>query len=143
MNLVVETGRLTRDPEAKLVGSGDKQVTVVNFDIAVGRKYRKNDGSVGEEVNFFPCEAWDSGAEAIAKHFSKGDPILVIGSLRNDTWEDKDTGAKRTKTKIRVDRFEFFEGRRKDAGDSSEQSTDEPVGVGAESQAGDGEQKPF
>jgi single-strand DNA-binding protein len=136
MNQVIETGRLTRDPEIKTFGSGDKQSTVVNFDIAVSRKYRKADGSLGEEVNFFPCEAWDSGAEAIAKHFSKGDPILVFGSLRNETWDDKDSGKKRVKTKIRVERFEFFEGRRKSANDEAGSSEGEAVGVGAGAEGG-------
>lgn len=103
MNIVVLRGNLARDPELRTVGSGDKQTAVVNFTVATSREFTKADGSQDKIASFIQCEAWDSGAEAIASSFKKGDPIMVEGSLRNDSWE-KD-GVKHSTLKVRVNNF--------------------------------------
>jgi len=131
MNYVVETGNLTRDPEHRVVkGAGGKETTVVSFTIANSRRFKKKDGSPGEETYFFRCEAWDKGAETIAKYFKKGSPILVQGSLRNNPWVDKD-GNKRSDTIIRVEHFEFFSQRKEESVNNDVVSQDEqPVSAG-------------
>jgi single-strand DNA-binding protein len=148
MNLVMLTGNLTRDPEVRTfdreMTSKDgnpytKTVTVVNFGIATSRPFKKKDGTKDEETNFFDCEAWDTGAETIAKYFSKGSPILIQGSLKNDSWTDKE-GNNRKSTKIRVDRFEFFKTVRKEDKPASETSQ---VPVGANSGSEDGGSEDF
>lgn len=96
-------GNLARDPELRTVGSGDKQTAVVNFTIATSREFTKADGSQDKITSFIQCEAWDSGAEAIASSFKKGDLVMVEGSLRNDSWE-KD-GVKHSTLKVRVNNF--------------------------------------
>lgn len=125
MNKIILSGNLVKDPESKVLPNG---TTVVNFTIATNRKFTKKDGTVVEEVNFFPCEGWDSGAETIAKYFSKGSPILVEGTLKNDQWE-KD-GQKHTLTKIRVERFEFFQTRKDKASNSESDQDQSEVGAG-------------
>ncbi len=128
MNKVFLSGNLTRDPESKVVGT----TTVVNFTVASNRRFKKKDGTFGEETDFFSCEAWDSGAERIAANFTKGSKILIEGSLKEDSWEQD--GQKRSRVKIRVDRFENLSPRK------SERPVDEqPVGVGADAEGGDGE----
>ena len=140
MNQVVMTGNLTRDPESRVINSGGRQTTVVNFTIATNRKFKTKGGELKEETNFFQCEAWDSGAEAIANHFVKGSPILVSGTLKNDVWE-KD-GQKHTTTKIRVDRFEFFQ-TTKGRLDRAEESEPEPVAAGVTDDAGGDGNEPY
>jgi len=102
-NRVVLLGNLTRDPETRVAGSG----SVTNFSIAVNNTWTDKSGQRQEKVNFIECEAWGQRGETIAKYFSKGRQILVEGSLRQDTWEDKDTGKKRSAIKVNVDQFSF------------------------------------
>ena len=106
MNIVHISGALTKTPELKKIANGDKTTTVVNFVIASSRRFRKKDGNSDEETTFVNCEAWDSGAETIAKLFDKGDNIIIHGSLKNERWEDKD-GNKRSREKVRVSNFAF------------------------------------
>lgn len=103
MNITILKGNLARDPELRSVTIGDKQTSVVNFTVAVSREFTKANGSQDKVTSFITCEAWDSGAEAIASSFKKGDLVMVEGSLRNDSWE-KD-GVKHSTIKVRVNNF--------------------------------------
>jgi single-strand DNA-binding protein len=123
MNVTILRGNLARDPELRLVGSGDKQTAVVNFTVAVSREFTKANGVQDKITSFIPCEAWDSGAEAIAASFKKGDLVMIEGSLRNDSWE-KD-GVKHSTLKVRVNNFGKITktARKSDATNTSEQET--------------------
>ena len=96
-------GNLARDPELRKVGTGTKQTSVVNFTIATSREFTRANGDQDKITSFIQCEAWDSGADAIAASFKKGDLVMVEGSLRNDSWE-KD-GVKHSTLKVRVNNF--------------------------------------
>jgi single-strand DNA-binding protein len=101
MNTVILKGNLARDPELRSVG--DKKTSVVNFTVAVSREFTRADGTQDKITSFIQCEAWDSGADAIADSLKKGDLVFVEGSLRNDSWE-KD-GVKHSTLKVRVNNF--------------------------------------
>lgn len=103
MNIVMLRGNLARDPELRTVTIGDKQTSVVNFTVATSREFTKANGTQDKITSFIQCEAWDSGAEAIASSLKKGDLVMVEGSLRNDSWE-KD-GVKHSTLKVRVNNF--------------------------------------
>lgn len=103
MNLVILKGNLARDPEIRTVNPNGRQTSVTNFTIAVSREFTKQNGEVDKITTFVQCEAWDTGAEAIAESLKKGDLVMVEGSLRNDSWE-KD-GVKHSTMKIRVNNF--------------------------------------
>lgn len=103
MNLVVLRGNLARDPEVRVVSPSGRQTSVANFTIAVSREFTKHNGEVDKITTFVQCEAWDTGADAIADTLKKGDLVMVEGSLRNDSWE-KD-GVKHSTMKIRVNNF--------------------------------------
>lgn len=102
--LVSGVARLTADPELKTIQSGDREVSLVKFSVAYN-EYRRKDGEKVSEAHFFDCEAWDSGAEVIAKHVKKGEMLYIEGRLRQQRWE-KD-GEKRSKVVIRVTNFNF------------------------------------
>jgi single-strand DNA-binding protein len=103
MNITILRGNLARDPELRVVNTGGKQTSVVNFTVAVSREYTKADGEKDKITSFINCEAWDTGAEVIADSFKKGDLVMIEGSLRNDSWE-KD-GVKHSTLKVRVNNF--------------------------------------
>lgn len=97
MNIVIEQGRLTKDPEVAYTKSG---MTRTTFTIAVDR--------VGKEkqADFIPCVAWGKTAETIGKYFHKGKPIIISGSLKSGSYERKD-GTKAFTLDVWVERFEF------------------------------------
>lgn len=103
MNITLLRGNLARDPELRIVNTGGKQTSVVNFTVAVSREYTKSDGTKDKVTSFINCEAWDTGAEVINESFNKGDLVMIEGSLRNDSWE-KD-GVKHSTLKVRVNNF--------------------------------------
>jgi single-strand DNA-binding protein len=122
MNITILKGNLARDPELRVVGSGDRQTSVVNFTVAVSREFTKANGTQDKITSFIPCEAWDSGAEAIASTFKKGDLVMIEGSLRNDSWE-KD-GVKHSTLKIRVNNFsKIFKTKKNDQTSDQESET--------------------
>lgn len=108
-------GNLTRDPELKQVG--EKGTSLVTFTVAVSRKFKRSDNTSDKEVTYIDCEAWDSGAETIFRHFKKGDPIVVHCSAKTESWVDEQTQQKRSRTRFRVDQFDFVASNRKREGE--------------------------
>ncbi len=112
-NKVILMGNLTRDPELRQTQSG---TSVCRFSIAVNRSYSGQDGNTREETCFVEIDSFGRTAENIGKFFSKGKPILVEGRLRQDTWDDKETGKSRSKLVVVLDRFEFVGSQRDSMG---------------------------
>lgn len=94
INSVTVAGRLTRDPELKHLPSGDP---VAEFGLAVNRSRKVNEEWV-EEVSFFDVSSFKR-AENIVTKLQKGDSVVVLGELRQRTWEAED-GTKREKVSI-------------------------------------------
>jgi single-strand DNA-binding protein len=107
-NKVILAGNLTRDPQLRFLPS---QTAVVDFGLAVNHKWRTPQGEDREEVLFIDCSAFGKMAETINKYCQKGKPILVEGRLKFETWDDKESGGKRSKHKVIVDGFQFLGGR--------------------------------
>ena len=94
-------GRLTADVELRKTPS---DISVCNFSIAVDRPGTNRENKI---TDFFECVAWRQTAEMINKHFKKGDPMAIIGSLQTDKFTDKD-GNNRSKVEICVDQIFFL-----------------------------------
>src|SRR3954471_18635839 len=107
-NKVILAGNLTRDPQLRYLPS---QTAVVDFGLAVNHKWRTPQGEDREEVLFIDCSCFGKQAETINKYCQKGKPILVEGRLKYETWDDKESGGKRSKHKVVVDGFQFLGGR--------------------------------
>lgn len=104
MNKITIQGRLTRDPEVKVINDGLK---VWRFSVAVDRRKGK-DGT--KKVDFFPCDAWNRTGDTISQYFHKGDGIIVSGRMESSQSE-KD-GYTVTYWALNVDEFEFPLGRK-------------------------------
>src|SRR4051812_12626911 len=107
-NKVILMGNLTRDPQLKYLPS---QMAVVEFGLAMNRKFRTQAGEDREEVTFIDCAAFGKTGELINQYFQKGKPIFVKGRIKYDTWEDKQGGGKRSKLSVVVENFQFIGGR--------------------------------
>jgi single-strand DNA-binding protein len=103
INKVEIAGRLTRDPEVKYIQSGTR---LCNLSIVCSRKYKTKGGETKEETLFVNANLWGEGGKWVSDNLSKGDPVLVEGSLKSDEWEDKETGQKRTAIRINAQRVQ-------------------------------------
>jgi len=112
-NKVILMGNLTRDPETRTTPNGQ---SVTSFSLAVNRTWRGQDGSQQESVSYIDCVAWGKPGEIIAQYLGKGRAILVSGRLDQRSWEDKESGQKRSKVEVVVEDFNFVDGRGGDGG---------------------------
>jgi single-strand DNA-binding protein len=104
MNIAIVKGNLTRDPELKYTPKG---TAVCSLSIAVNEVWNDDQGQKREKVHFFDVTAWGKRAETVNQYFHKGKPILVTGRLQQESWDEKETGQKRSKVKIVMDSFDF------------------------------------
>ena len=105
-NRVLLLGNLTRDPQLSYTPS---QTAVVDFGIAVNRRWTSQDGNQREETCFVDCRAFGRTAENINKYCRKGRPLFIEGRLTYDTWTGQD-GTKRSKHRVTVLGFQFIGG---------------------------------
>jgi len=128
-NKVILLGNLTRDPQLSYTPN---QTAVVDFGLAMNRKWAGQDGSAREETCFVDCRAFGRSAENINKYCQKGRPLLVEGRLTFDSWQAQD-GSKRSKLRVTVERFQFI-GSGAGAGGYEGKSSSEPVHPNTDSQ---------
>lgn len=91
INQVILMGRLTRDPEQRTTPSGK---TVVRFSVAVDRQTSE------DAADFFDVTAWEKLGDLVVQYLGKGRRVLVQGRLRQDSWDDKESGKKRSKVEV-------------------------------------------
>lgn len=96
-NTTTLVGNLTRDPELKFTPAAK---AVVEFGLAVNRRWQVGD-EWKEEASFFNVNAWESLAENIAESLVKGDRVIVVGELRQRSWETDD-GQKRSVVEVKA-----------------------------------------
>lgn len=101
INQVILMGRLTRDPEVRTTTTGK---TITSFSIAVDR------GGQEDQADFFDVTAWEKLGELVSQYLSKGRRCLVQGRLRQDSWDDKETGKKRSKVEVVATDVTFLDG---------------------------------
>ncbi|HSP44399.1 MAG TPA: single-stranded DNA-binding protein [Chthoniobacterales bacterium] len=96
-NKVILLGNLTRDPEVRYTPKG---TAVTDLGLAVNRTYTADNGEKREEVTFVDVTFWGRTAEVAGEYLTKGRPVFVEGRLQLDSWDDKQSGQKRTKLKV-------------------------------------------
>ncbi len=105
-NKVMLMGNLTRDPQLSYTPN---QTAVVDFGMAVNRRWTGQDGNQRDETCFVDCRMFGRRAEVVNKYCKKGNPLFVEGRLTFDSWEAQD-GTKRSKLRVTVENFEFIGG---------------------------------
>lgn len=100
VNQVILMGRLTRDPEVRTTTTG-KNIT--SFSLAVDR------GGQSDETDFINITAWEKLGDLVAQYLSKGRRCLVQGRLRQDSWDDKETGKKRSRIEVTATDVTFLD----------------------------------
>ncbi len=98
-NKVILLGNLTRDHEVRYTPKGS---AVCDLGIAVNRVYTTDSGERREEVTFVDVVLWARLAEIAGEYLKKGRPVFIEGRLQMDSWDDKQTGQKRTKLRAKI-----------------------------------------
>lgn len=114
INQVILMGRLVRDPEQRTTTTGK---TIASFSIAVDR------GGQDDVADFFNVTAWEKLGDLVIQYLAKGRRVLVQGRLRQDSWDDKETGKKQSRIEVVATDVTFLDGPSGDAGANASSST--------------------
>ncbi len=97
-NKVILIGNLTRDPQVRYTPGG---MAVSDVGLAVNRTwFDKQTNQKKEDVTFVDVTLWGRTAEIAGEYLAKGKQVLIEGRLQLDSWDDKETGQKRSKLKV-------------------------------------------
>lgn len=109
LNKAILVGRLTRDPELRSTATG---VSVVNFTVAIQRKFKDANGE--RQSDFINCVAFNRTADFVKTYFTKGNLISCDGYIQTRTWDDND-GKRHFVTEVVVNDAGFVESKRDSA----------------------------
>ena len=116
MNLFIFNGTICRDIELKY--TQNQNMAVISNSLA----FNKKDANGNQSTVFLDFVAFGKTAELINEYYQKGDMLCGVGEISADEWQDKDTGAKRTKHKIIIQKLEFTKSPKAWAGNSANNS---------------------
>lgn len=106
LNKVMIIGNLTADPDVRQTPRGN---TVAELRLAVNRvSSGPNEGERREETTFLDVTCWGRTAEIAGQYLAKGRPVFIEGRLQQDTWEDKQTGQRRSKIRIVAENMQLL-----------------------------------
>jgi single-strand DNA-binding protein len=105
LNRVLLIGNLTRDPDLRFTPKG---TAVTEIGLAVNRVYTGEDGERKDETTFVDVTLWARLAEIAGQYLKKGRPVFIEGRLQLDTWDDKQTGQKRSKLRVVAENIQLL-----------------------------------
>ncbi len=106
VNTVIVAGHLTRDVELKYTSSG---MAIADGALAVNRSVKTADG-YKNSASFFDFSIFGKTAESLKPYLTKGKQIAITGYLKQETWTDRESGAKRSRVKICASEIELLGG---------------------------------
>jgi single-strand DNA-binding protein len=115
VNKVILIGNLTRDIEVRYTPKG---TAVTDLGMAVNRIWNDEQGQRREDATFVDVTLWGRQAELAGQYLQKGRSVYIEGRLQMDSWDDRETGQKRTKLKVVGEVMQFLGGRGEDGGGS-------------------------
>ena len=133
VNKVILVGRLGKDPEVKTAPSG---TTITKFALATDEKFTDRSGERQDRTEWHNIVVFGKLAEICGQYLKKGKQVYIEGSIRTDSWEDKESGQKKYRTEIIANGMQML-GSKDDGGGSgsygggSGRNTGKPQSVGA------------
>ena len=103
--MIIELGRLTQDVKLMNITVDGAEQKVLNNRLAIG---------IGKDnAVFIDVSAWGATAEFMARHFTKGSEIYLVGEIRNRQMKNKDDEAKPfTVPYIKINSIKFTHGKK-------------------------------
>jgi single-strand DNA-binding protein len=105
LNRVLLIGNLTRDPDVRYTPKG---TAVADIGLAVNRVFTGEDGEKREEVTYVDVVLWSRLAEIAEQYLRKGRPVFIEGRLQLDSWDDKQTGQKRSRLRVVAENLQLL-----------------------------------
>jgi len=102
-NKVIVLGNLTRDPESRMLPSGQP---VANFSVATNRIYSDKSGAKQQQTEFHNIVAFGKLADICTRYLNKGKIVLVEGRLQTRSWQGND-GVKKYRTEIIMENMQL------------------------------------
>ncbi len=141
INKVILVGRLGKDPEIRSTPQGN---SVARFTVATDEKFTDRAGEKQERTEWHNITAWGKLAEICGQYLKKGKLVYIEGSIRTDSWDDKESGQKKYRTEIVANTMKMLDRRGDEGGGSSGgygggygQSQQQPRGGGKSAPAPD------
>ena len=120
LNKVILIGRLTRDLGADERSFGYLQNGTCKAVVSIAvNNSKKTDGKWVDEANFFEVVIWGKTAENLKPYLTKGQQIAVEGRLKQDRWQDKQTGYYMSRVIINAESVQLVGGKREENGSQS------------------------
>lgn len=139
LNRVFLMGNLTRDPEVRYTPKG---TAVAELGLAINRIYTADNNEKREETTFVDVTLWGRTAEIAGEYLKKGRPVFIEGRLQLDSWDDKQTGQKRSKLKVVGEAMQLMGGRGEGGGSGGGGGGGEHSSAPPRSQSAPPKQKP-
>jgi single-strand DNA-binding protein len=105
LNRVLLIGNLTRDPDVRYTPKG---TAVADIGLAINRVFTGEDGEKREEVTYVDVVLWSRLAEIAEQYLKKGRPVFIEGRLQLDSWDDKQTGQKRSRLRVVAENLQLL-----------------------------------
>jgi single-strand DNA-binding protein len=113
VNKVILVGRLGKDPEIRSIPSG---TSVAKFSLATDERFTDKSGEKQERTEWHNIVAWGKLAEICGQYLRKGKLVYIEGSIRTDSWDDKETGVKKYRTEIIANTMQMLDKKGDDEG---------------------------
>jgi single-strand DNA-binding protein len=148
INKVILVGRLGKDPEIRSTPGGN---TVAKFTVATDEKFTDRSGEKQERTEWHNIAAWGKLGEICGQYLRKGKLVYIEGSIRTESWDDKESGQKKYRTEIVANTMKMLDRRGDEGGggggyESGGYSKSQPRGAGRSAPADvieDDEEVPF
>lgn len=117
INKVLILGRLTKDlgADERSFGYLQNGTCKAQISIAVNESKKDANGNWQEAANFFDVVIWGKTAENLKPYLKKGTQIAVEGRLKQDRWQDKQTGNNMSKVYINAENIQLIGGKKEEA----------------------------
>ena len=139
VNKVILVGRLGKDPELRSIPSG---TSVAKFSLATDDRFTDKNGDKQERTEWHNIVVWGKLAEICGQYLRKGRLVYIEGSIRTDSWEDKESGQKRYRTEIIAREMKMLD-RKRDSEEGGGYGSRRPAAATAGGPPEDEDEVPF
>ncbi len=112
INQVALTGNIGNELELRYTSTG---TAVLELNLAVVSGFGDK-----KKTNWIGCTLWGKTAESAKNFLGKGRKIAVSGRLDQDSWEDKESGKKQSKTRVVVENWTFADSSKGERSEASQ-----------------------
>jgi single-strand DNA-binding protein len=111
VNKVILIGNLGKDPEMKYTPGG---MPVARMTLATNERFKDKEGNWQDRTEWHSLVAFQRTAEIAGEYLKKGRTVYIEGSLRTNSWDDKESGQKKYRTEIIVNDLVLLGGGQRD-----------------------------